>query len=200
MTRAEADICLSEMDETQARVFNMFVGLGRDRSLVDLTSLCIQREISASISTLKRWSSQFEWFALAEFVGHEISSKLTDALLPAHVERAKKDLATISLLKERFHIRAQIDPTDETLPEAVRARAIDLSLADYLSLIKTERLILGDPTERKQVDETVTHKWAQEDIDRAAAALASSKYKLPPPEEDAAPVVTYDQVGEVADG
>ncbi len=169
------------MDEDQARVFNMFVGLGRERSLVDLAALCVQKNIpGASLSTLKRWSSQFEWFALAEFVGHEISARLVDDLLPAHVERARKDLETISILKERFHNRARIDPTDEMLPQAVRNRAIDLTLNDYLSLIKTERLILGDPTERKEINETHTHKWSQDDLDRAAAALTASKYNLPP--------------------
>lgn len=173
----------------------MFVGLGRERTLVDLASICVQKSITASLSTLKRWSSQFRWFELAIFVGQEISIRLAEEMLPVHVERAKKDLETISILKERFHYRARIDPTDESLPDIVRARALDLGLNDYLSLIKTERLILGDPTERKEVNEQITHRYSEEDLARAAEALASSKYKLPPPEEEPIKVVTIEQDG-----
>lgn len=176
MTEAQAEISLSEMDIDQQQIFQLFVGLGFDRSLLKLDELCKAQSIKVSYSTLKRWSTNFKWIQLAKFVARDISQKLAKEILPTHLARAKKQLEAIDTLEDRFYERLKLDP-DSSDP-LIRERAIDVNLSDFFNLVKTRRLIMGDPTEEKQ-HSTVTHRFDDEQLDAAVDIIAKKRYGLP---------------------
>jgi len=176
VTEAQVEISLSEMDVDQQAIFQLFVGLGFERSLAKLEAHCKEQSIKVSLSTLKRWSSEFKWVELAQVVGRNLSNKLADAMLPEHLERAKKQLEAIDTLEDRFYDRLKLDPA--SLDEGERNRAIDVNLNDFFNLIKTRRLIMGDPTAEK-TSTTVTHRFDDEQLDAAVDIIAKKRYGLP---------------------
>lgn len=176
MTEVQAEIYLSEMDIDQQTVFQLFVGLGTERSLLKLTGICKEQKIKVSYSTIKRWSTEFKWLELAKIVARNLSDKLAKEMLPAHLERAKKQLEAIDTLEDRFYERLKLDP--DSLDPSERERAIDVSLSDFFNLIKTRRLIMGDPTQEK-VNTTVTHRFDDEQLDAAVDIIAQKRYGLP---------------------
>jgi hypothetical protein len=180
VTEAQVEIALSEMDVDQQQVFQLFVGLGFSRTLQGLADVCKEHGYKGtSLSTLKRWSSDYSWQELAQVVGRNISKQIANEMLPVHAERTKKQLETLDLLEDRFMERVKLDPANE-LTDEERARVIDVNLNDFMALIKTRRLIMGDPTERRENVDTHIHKWADSDLDRAIDVIAEKQFGLPP--------------------
>lgn len=125
------------MTAEQRRVFEMFVALGTDRSLAKLWEVVKESDIDISEASIKRWSSRFHFFDLATRTDQQIVDGIAEGALPIHRERVEKELKYINKLKDKFY-------------EQVDAGKIDVTLSDFVTLLKTERLILGDPTERRE--------------------------------------------------
>jgi hypothetical protein len=166
------------MTPEQRQVFEIFIGLGAERSLEKLiTTLATMAEVEGlktpSGSTIKRWSSKFKWFELATRTDAEIVAGIAAGALPVHRERTAKALRYIEKMKDTFY-------------KAVDAGTVEVDLPQFVLLLKTEALLLGDPTERRE--EVHTHKLAGElqltDTQlRAVLRLTAAKeFGLPVPE------------------
>ena len=167
----EAQIEAAFMNPLQRRVFEMFVGMGDERSLPKLLNLCKASGVEVSEPTLKRWSSKFKWIDLAQDTGKAIADKIAEGMLPDHIARVKLDLEVINKLKDQFR-------------KDVEAGLVAVTLSDYISLIKTEQLLTGNPTDRSANDSTHTLKIHIDDSEIAAVLGLSERRKrgLPSPE------------------
>ena len=159
------------MNPLQQRVFEMFVAMGDERSLPKLLSLCKAQEIETSEPTLKRWSSKFKWQELAQHTGEEVARQIAKTMLPDHVARTKKDLETIGKLKAQFE-------------KDVEDGNIQVTLTEYISLIKTEQLLTGNPTDRSENSTVQTLKIELKDSDLAALLRKSEQNKRGLPSVD----------------
>lgn len=166
----EARIQQAFMDPIQQRVFQMFIHIGRERSLPKLLEACKSADVSVSEATLKRWSSKFKWTDLALRTDSEISNRIVDAAMPLHVNGMQRDLEIIDKLKETFY-------------KNVDAGLITVNLADYVMLLKTQALITGDPTARTEHTEThkhsVTVQLTEEQLADMMRFDAAHKHSLP---------------------
>jgi hypothetical protein len=170
-----AQIEATFMDGTQRAVFEVFCGLGHERSLRKLQDTLTANGQSYSDSQLKRWSTKFKWFDLALRTDHAIGVAIEEKMVPVHTERISKALDSINTLKEKFY-------------ERVQKGEITVDLPDFINLIKVEALILGDPTERREEVHTthISHEFKGLNPAQIAAITriaAAQEYGLPPVEE-----------------
>jgi hypothetical protein len=183
VTQREAKIEAAFMDPAQQRVFQMYVGLGPERSILKLLAVCKEAGIDTSEATLKRWSSKFKWTDLVTRTEQQISNRIAEEAMPLHVKNTQKDLDIIGQLKEKFYAR-------------VEAGEIKIDLADYVLLLKTEALIVGDPTERKEIVNTDKHTVEVHMTNEQMADFmrfdAIQKHGLPPPPKNVTPEVEHD--------
>ncbi len=84
-------------------------------------------------------------------------------------------------VQERFIERIAIDPTDPDLTEVEASRAIDPDFRDFCESIKLERLILGDPTERREDVKAsrLVVELGEAELLHADRAIAAKRYGLP---------------------
>jgi len=163
------------MTGEQRRVFEIFVGLGSDRSLEKLIQTLSEVEDIKQVSgsTIKRWSSKFKWFELATRTDQQIVEGIAESALPVHRARVAKDLQYIDKLKDKFY-------------KAVDEGKVEVDLPQFVLLLKTEALLLGDPTERRE--EVHTHKLAGElqltdaQLHAVLRVTAAKEFGLPVPE------------------
>ena len=182
MTQGEREAKIEQafMSPDQAKVFSIFVHLGRERTLPKLLSALKEAEIVVSEATLKRWSSKFKWTDLATRTDYEIANRIIDEALPLHVHDLQRDLDIIEKLKESFYKR-------------VENNEIKIELADYIILLKTQALIVGNPTERREIINTekneVTIHMTDEQMAEMMRLDAALKHNLPQ-------ITTYEQPDE----
>ena len=175
------------MNPRERRVFEIYLGMGDDRSLEKLFSYCRDEGIVASFATLKMWCRKYGWVPLVEQIEADIADELGRALLPDHVERTKNDLAHIQRMKLKFYRKVESDE-------------IDITVEEYIKLLKIEEALIGRPTERSS-DGELTGKYkvevelTQEQLGMALALSASTRHNLPPP-RNVTPVIEH---GEVSD-
>ena len=176
----EAKIEQAFMGPDQQKVFQMFVHLGRERTLPKLLSVCKEAEIAVSEATLKRWSARFKWVDLATRTDYEIANRIVEEAMPMHIHDLQRDLDIIEKLKESFYKR-------------VENNEIKIELADYIILLKTQALIVGNPTERREIINTdkneVTIHMTDEQMAEMMRLDAAMKHGLPQ-------IKTYDQSDE----
>ena len=179
----------ARMNPRERRIFEIYLGMGEDRSLEKLFGYCRDEGIIASIATLKQWSIKYAWQALLEQIEADIADELGKALLPDHVERTKNDLAHIQRMKLKFYRKVESDE-------------IDITVEEYIKLLKIEETLIGRPTERSS-DGELTGKYKveiqlnEEQLAVALALSASSRHNLPPP-RNVTPVI--EQHGESSNG
>jgi len=159
------------MNPLQQRVFEMFVAMGGERTVLKLLSLCKAQDIEVSEPTLKRWSTKFKWQELAQSTGEEVARQIAKTMLPDHIERTKNDLATIAKLKLQFE-------------KDVQDGNVKVTLSEYIALIKTEQLLTGNPTDRSESNTTQTLKIELKDSDLAALLRKSEQNKRGLPNAD----------------
>jgi hypothetical protein len=112
--------------------------LGQDcrRSLRQLAEECVQHGIKASLPTLKRWSSRFGWQRAAiehdQRVAEESQAKSIDYRAQILHDRLK----LIDFAKSRYEWL--IDPDNPEVTPAQRRRATNVTLPDYLRIVKME--------------------------------------------------------------
>lgn len=163
----------ARMDPRQRRVFEVYLAMGMTRTLPQLADWCENEGIIVSHSTLKKWSTNFGWAALIEQIEADLAEELGRQLLPDHVERTRKDMAHIQRMKLKFYERVERDE-------------IDISVEEYIKLLKIEESLIGRPLDRPRDDE-LTGKYkveielTQEQLGLALAISASTRHNLPPP-------------------
>lgn len=172
----------ARMNPRERRIFEIYLGMGQDRSLERLNGYCRDEGIVASLATLKSWSIKFGWAALLEQIEADIAEELGRALLPDHVERTKIDLSHIQRMKLKFYQRVEADQ-------------VDITVEEYIKLLKIEESLIGRPVERSS-DSELTGKYkvevelTQEQLGLALALSASTRHNLPPP-RNVTPVIEH---------
>lgn len=163
----------AKMNLRQRRIFEVYLGMGDDRTLEKLYGWCRDEGIKVSYLTLRRWSSEFAWFPLIKQIEENLAEELGKVLLPDHVERVRLDLQHIQRIKLRFYQRVENDEVDITVDE-------------YLKILKVEDMLTSKPLDRPGPDE-ITGKHKIEIVvtdEQLALALAFSNHQrhgLPPP-------------------
>lgn len=176
------------MDPRQQAVFERYVALGNERSLPKLYESISKDDNTISMRMLQRWSQKFDWKNLAETVNDKVAQEVAEAMRPIIKERMREQLSTLQSLQRRFEERFGLDPNDPNLTPEQRLRVIDPDFRDYMDAVKMERLITGDPTERREVNviSDVAEMLTREDMLEVARIAAMRKFggvvRLPPAE------------------
>jgi len=144
-----------KMTPEQQAVFQQYATMGEGRSANALHALLQEDEKykHITIRQIQRWSAQFGWPKLAEQVNDKVVEEVTERMKPVIESMVEEQIAALHKVQRRFIERLNIDPNDPELTDAQRARAIDPDLRDFQEAVKTERLIVGDPTERREIVE-----------------------------------------------
>jgi hypothetical protein len=163
----------AKMNPRQRHLFEMYLGMGDDRTIEKLYGWCRDNGVVASYQTLKNWSTKFAWQGLIEQIDQNIALELGRLLLPEHVERVRLDLRCFQRLKLDFQAK-------------VEAGEVEITLDEYLKICKTEDMLTNKPLERKQdsdITDRVTVEIEREDLAVAMAISAARKHGLPMPRE-----------------
>ena len=179
LTTKEANIRRLRIDSVrmnlrQRRVFEVYLGMGPERSLERLYGYCLDEGIAISLTGLKNWSKNFAWQPLIEQIEQDIAVELGKILLPDHVERVRGDLQRIQRMKLKFYEKVDNDE-------------IDLTVDDFIKLLKIEDMLISKPVERGNADE-LSGKYkvevilTQEEITLAMRISAAKRHNLPMPQ------------------
>jgi hypothetical protein len=173
----------SVMDEMQSECFRMYTTIPHRKTVPKLFEMCKELEMGVTLRQLMRWSNQFKWPLLAKESAAALAQKVQAEMEPVLVDHAIKQLNALHMLQDRFIERMLIDPNDPNLTQAQRERAIDPDFKEFAESVKLERLILGDPTERREDVATsrVVLEFSPSELFQAAQSIAEKRYGLPPP-------------------
>ena len=168
-------------------VFQRYAAMGDGRSANALHAQLQEDEKyrHITIRQIQRWSGQFGWPDMAKQVNDKVIDKVTEQMAPVIESMVAEQIAAVHKVQKRFIERLNIDLDDESLTEAQRARALDFDFKDFQDAVKIERLIVGDPTERREVIErksVVAEQLSKSELVALAvnAARASFGGYIPP--------------------
>lgn len=173
-----ADGLVPPMDALQRAVFERYVGLGDDRTLEGLFPAITQEHPTVTLRKVQRWSAKWNWPETARLVENRVVDEVVDAIRPTVRSMAYEQISTLQAVQQRFIERFGYNPEDPTLTPEQRLRVIDPDFRDFLDAIKTERLIMGDPTERKEVitNSVVQTMLTDEDLLEIAQKAARRRF------------------------
>jgi hypothetical protein len=169
------------MNATEATCFRLYVELGNGRSIPKLHKRAEALDLGVSLRQLLRWSHRYAWAKQAERTTQVIAQKTEAVLLEDSITHNRRVVASLREFQERFIERLAIDPTDPNLTEAEASRAIDPDFRDFCESIKLERLILSDPTARREDvrESRLVVQLGESELLYAARAIAAKRYGLP---------------------
>jgi len=173
------------MDAAQISIYEMFVELGDKRNIPKLYALCNEQNLGVTRRQLERWCLIYRWREQAKKSTATIARKTEEVLLEDSISRARKLISGLRSIQDRFIVRVAIDPLDPKLTDEQRQRAIDPDFRDFQEAVKLERLILGDPTERRE-DVTTSRlvvELGESELLAAARSIAAKRYGLPTEED-----------------
>lgn len=176
------------MDTIQAQCFRLFVEMGPGRSIPKLAKLCAENDMNVTERMLKRWSIKFHWHEAAKKTTEDVAQRVEEEMIEDQASRSRKLITGLRRLQDRFIEKIAIDPNDPKLSDEERRRALDPDFRDFQDAVKLERLIMGDPTERRE-DVMVTRlqlELGPNELLEAARQIASRRYGLPSDDEIAA--------------
>jgi hypothetical protein len=170
MTVTERTTRAPVMNRTQVECFRLFVELGDERSIPALHRHVTALEMHVSLRQLLRWSAQYRWTEQAKKTTAVIAAKVEEAMLEDSVAWGRKQIIALRGIQAKF-----IEGID----------GFDPDFRDYQESVKLERLILGDPTERREDVKTsrLVVELGESELLDAARAIAAKRYGLPTPEE-----------------
>jgi hypothetical protein len=184
------------MNPEQQHCFNLYAAMGEGRTANALHAQLQESEKyrHISIRQIQRWSAQFGWPDLAKQVNDKVVEKVTEQLQPVIESMVAEQIDALHRVQRRFIERLNIDPNDDNLTDAERARVIDPDFRDFQEAIKTERLITGDPTERREIVErksVVADQLSQSDLVKLALNAARAQFGgyIPPSDVEDAVIV-----------
>jgi hypothetical protein len=154
------------MNNTQAECFRLFVELGDGRNIPALHRHLTALEMGVSLRQLLRWSAQYRWTDQAKKTTADIAAKVEEAMLEDGITWARKQIAALRAIQAKF-----IESID----------GFDPNFRDFQEAAKMERLILGDPTERREDVKTsrLTVELGEAELLNAARMIAAKRYGLP---------------------
>ncbi len=169
------------MSPDQQELFQRYAALGDTRTLKGLYEAIHEeaRFSHLSFRQLSRLSNKFKWSELTQKVSEHIVAQAIKAAEPLIVSMVQKQIEGLHTVQRRFLERLGIDPTDPNLSDEQRSRALDPDFKDFQEAVKLERLILGDPTERKEIvtaESRLVQAFSKEELLRLALAAASQRY------------------------
>jgi hypothetical protein len=161
------------MSKTQAECFRLFVEMGDGRNIPALYRHVTALGLEVSLRQLLRWSAQYRWTEQAKKTTAVIAAKVEEAMIEDGVAWARKQIAALRAIQLKF-----IESID----------AFDPDFRDFQEAAKMERLILGDPTERREDVKTsrLVVELGESELLEAARTIAARRYGLPTGEEIAA--------------
>ena len=186
---------IQKMDETIGHCFRLYVELGEKRSIPKLWKHVQTLDLGVTLRQLERWSQQYHWRESAVKTVEVIAQRTEEVLLEDSVSRARKLITGLRSIQDKFIERLAIDPHDPLLDDKQKMRAIDPDFRDFQEAVKLERLILGDPTERRE-DVTTSRlvvELGESELLDAARAIAAKRYGLPTPADIKAIAMTIEQ-------
>ena len=140
------------MIERAQEAFRVYVGLGRKRTLAEVSRLQAERGEPVSIASLKRWSTRYGWQTIIrqqEQIAARAFCRRTAAHAVANIEpqphdvlkRQREDLMVrlgdLSNLRERFAERLDL-PTDD--PDAIKLTPMQFIKVCREELVLVEKL------------------------------------------------------------
>jgi hypothetical protein len=154
------------MDETQIACFRLFVELGERRSIPALHREVAALEMNVSLRQLLRWSAQHRWTEQTKKTTAVVAGKVEEAMIEDSVAWARKQIVALRAIQAKFI-------------ESIEG--FDPDFRDFQEAAKMERLILGDPTERREDVKTsrLVVELGEAELLAAARAIASKRYGLP---------------------
>lgn len=129
-------VMMLSMPRRARQALELYLNQEPRRSLSELAKVCAEGGILVSVPTLKRWSARFSWQRLViqydREAERESRAKTADRRIQALTER----LLLIDYAKERYDWL--IDPEKADLTPAQRRRANNVTLSDFLRILKLE--------------------------------------------------------------
>jgi hypothetical protein len=170
----------------------MYVALGAERTVDKVIELVkATPDIKASPSTIRRWSWRLRFHEMAERTDAKVVAGVAEAALPIHRERVSRDLHYINIMKEDFYRR-------------IDAGKIHIDLPEFLALLKSEALLLGDPTERREEVHTTKLQHELNLTDSQLKAIlrvtAAAEFGLPPPDDAVESEIVQQPSDDVTEG
>jgi len=169
------------MSLEQSDIFNRYAALGAERTLDALfTSLRDDAKYAhVTRRQLARWSAQFHWSDLVRQVNDAAVESATKAIAPIIASMVAEQIDALHRVQRRFIERLAIDPADPDLSDDQRRRVIDPDFRDFQDAIRTEKLIIGDPTESKEhevKDSALLKQLGRGDVIRMTIELAQKQF------------------------
>jgi ribonuclease D len=129
--------------------FEYFVELGGVLSEENITKISQKHHVH--MDTIKRWSSQFGWVSRADRILEKVHEKILEKQINEIVKVKEKQLGEVRQIKAFLMstIQNAIDRESKS-SRIVPSNSVDIaSLSRSINeLIKTESLLIGEPTER----------------------------------------------------
>jgi hypothetical protein len=160
------------MTPEQNEIFQAYCALGADRNLEDLHKSLGRPDIS--LRQLRRMSAKFRWQDLARKVQDNVVDEITGALTPVIESMTQEQIIGLHTIQRRFLERLNLEPEAEG--------AFNPDFEDFERAVKLERLILGDPTERKETvtpESRIFQSLPKADLQRLAVEAIRGKYGAP---------------------
>jgi hypothetical protein len=181
----EAVVATKTMTPEQHALFQRYVAMGEDRTLARLQEELARDPVTAhvTIRMLERYSSKFHWRDLVKHVQNEIVAVAVEQAAPIIQHMIQEQIEALHTIQRRFIDRVAIDPNAPDLTDVQRARAIDPDFKEFAEAIKLERLLMGDPTERKEVVTTESRLVAEltkEELIAIARETAAKRFGAAP--------------------
>jgi hypothetical protein len=176
---------MDAMDSTQQECFRLYVEMGDGRNIPKLHKIIEKLNMGVTLRMLQRYCIKYRWNENANKTAAVVAQRVEEVLVEDGVTRARKLINGLRQIQDRFITKIALDPLDPTLTDAQKLRAIDPDFRDFQDAVKLERLILGDPTERRE-DVTVSRiqlELGESELLEAARLLASKRYGLPTDQE-----------------
>jgi hypothetical protein len=111
-------------------------------------------------------------------------------MAPVIASMVAEQISALHMVQRRFIERLALDPNDPNLTEEQRLRIIDPDFRDFQDAIKTEKLIIGDPSQNKEhevKDSSLLKQLGRADIVKLTIEIAQKQFgavTVLPPEPD----------------
>ncbi|HLY01968.1 MAG TPA: hypothetical protein VKR56_05660 [Candidatus Cybelea sp.] len=160
----------------------LYLGQNARRSLRELAKECVAQGIKASLPTLKRWSTRFGWKQHVAEHDRAVTERSICQTVDCQAKAINAYLSLIDSAKNRYYWL--VDPENPNVTPAQRKRATNMTVSDYLRVLKMEieamKLLKTSGTGRPMEPGRPTAVYTEEEIRIMTAALAEYRHHLPP--------------------
>jgi hypothetical protein len=173
---------LEPMPRCVQAALELYLNQDSRRSLKRLAETCSTHGVKASLPTLKRWSARFGWQQRVAEHDRVAVERVISQTVDYQAQAMNAYFTMIDSAKNRYHWL--IDPNNPNVTPAQRKRATNMTLSDYLRVLKMEieamRLLKTSSAGRAMEPESPTTVYTEEEVRIMTAALAEHRHHLPP--------------------